>query len=446
MGAAAAVAAAQTPQRLPNLIILLADDMGYGDLSCYGHPTIRTPNLDRMAQEGMRFTSFYAAAAVCTPSRVGLLTGRYAVRAGLPNNLGPESKGGLPLTEVTIAQLLKAKGYKTAAIGKWHIGHNPKEYLPTSRGFDSYLGLLYSNDMIPPFVKTERPLELFRNEDAIEHVTDQTRLTERYTDEALKFIRGAGSAPFFLYLPYAMPHLPVSTSARFQGKSRAGKYGDVIETIDWSAGEILKELKTRGIDTNTMVVFASDNGPWHNLPARMLQKGNEPWDTGSKALLRGSKGTTYEGGPRVPGIFRWPGTIAAGQVSAEMASTLDLLPTFCAAAGAERAHNRVYDGFNLLPFLRGRQERSPRDAFYYFLGAKLEGVRQGPWKYRVAKDVESENVNGNTLPVVEQLFHLDFDPAERYNVLERNPAIVTRLRNALKAMAAEVNAEVMTKT
>ncbi len=281
---ASGVIAAQTKQ--PNLIVLFADDMGYSDLSCFGNPVIRTPNLDRMAADGIRFTSFYSAAPVCTPSRVGLLTGRHPIRAGQPNNTGPETKGGLPLSEILLPQVLKKSGYRTMAIGKWHLGYQPREYLPVSRGFDHWFGLPYSNDMIPPWVKTSVPLRLYRDAEPLEESPDQSNLTERYTAEALKFIKGGGSQPFFLYLPYAMPHLPVSASSR-AGKSRAGLYGDVIETIDWSAGEILRTLKEQGVDNNTLVTFASDNGPWHNLPPRMLAKGVEPWHTGTKGVAAG---------------------------------------------------------------------------------------------------------------------------------------------------------------
>jgi len=413
-GATLAAQPASAPR--PNFIILFADDMGYGDLSCYGHPNIQTPNLDRMASEGIRFTSGYAAASVCTPSRVGLLTGRYAKRAGLPNNLGPDSIGGLPLTEITLAQQLKTQGYKTAAIGKWHIGHNPASFLPTARGFDQYFGLLYSNDMIPPWVKTEAPLRLWRNQDAIEHVTDQSLLTERYTNEAIQFIRNSANNPFFLYLPYAMPHLPVSAPASRRGRSRAGLYGDTIETLDWSAGQILAELKARNLDSNTMVVFASDNGPWHDLPPRMLANGVEPWQTGSKSLFRGAKGTTWEGGHRVPFITRWPGTIPAGRTSPEMVSTLDLFPTFSFASGAPLPKDRTYDGHNLLPLLENKTQTSPRTSYHYFLGPELQGLRDGPWKYRM-----------------NELYNLDLDPAEQYNVAARHPDIVQRMASRLDA-------------
>lgn len=408
-------------QSKPNFVVLFADDMGYGDLSCYGHPTIETPNLDRLAGQGVRFTSGYAAASVCTPSRVGLLTGRYAKRAGLPNNLGPDSTGGLPLTEITLAQQLKTQGYTTAAIGKWHIGHKPAAYLPTSRGFDHYLGLLYSNDMIPPWVKTEVPLRLWKNQDAIESVTDQSNLTERYTNEAIQFIRGAGTKPFFLYMPFAMPHLPVSAPASRRGRSRAGLYGDTIETLDWAAGQVMAELKSRNLDRNTCVVFASDNGPWHDLPPRMLASGVEPWHTGSKSLLRGAKGTTYEGGHRVPLMMRWPGQIASGRTSAEIVSTLDLFATFSSAAGAPLPAGRTYDSFNLLPFLTGKTNKSPREHYHYFLGADLHAIREGPWKYRQAPNQPAE------------LFHLDEDPAELYNRVAREPAITSRLAGRLEA-------------
>lgn len=426
LGGVTALAAQPAPKRKPNFIILFADDMGYGDLGCYGHPNIRTPNLDRMAGEGVRFTSGYAAASVCTPSRVGLLTGRYAKRAGLPTNLGPESTGGLPLSEITLAQQLKQSGYRTAAIGKWHIGHKPASYLPTSRGFDSWFGLPYSNDMIPPWVKTEVPLHLWRNQDAIEPVGDQSLLTERYTTEAVDFIRKSGTQPFFLYMPYAMPHLPVSAPPSRRGKSRAGLYGDTIETLDWSAGQILNELKARNLDRDTLVVFASDNGPWHDLPARMLAGGVEPWHTGSKSLLRGAKGTTYEGGHRVPFIARWTGTIPGGRVSSEMVSTLDFFPTFTAAAGGEMAKDRIYDGHNLLPLLTGKTDVSPRTSYHYFLGPDLHAVREGPWKYR------------HVTPGEPELFHLDEDPGEQYNVVARQPAVASRLAGRLASDRAKI--------
>jgi arylsulfatase A len=420
--------AALAPTRPPNFIVLFADDMGYGDLACYGHPTLRTPNIDRLAAEGIRFTSFYAAASVCTPSRVGLLTGRHPIRAGQPGNTGPDTVGGLPLAELLLPQLLKARDYQTMAIGKWHLGFQPAAQLPTKRGFDAWLGLPYSNDMIPPWVKTDRPLHLYKNDDAIEQVTDQSNLTPRYTDEAVKFIRANRTKPFFLYLPYAMPHLPVSAPEKMRGRSRAGHYGDVIETLDWSVGEITRTLRELNLDRNTLIIFTSDNGPWHDLPPRMIAGGVEAWHTGSKGLLRGAKGTTYEGGFRVPGIFRWPGVIRPGQVSMDMASTLDILPTLLAAAGLDLPRDRPYDGHNLLPHLRDGKP-SPRQEFFYALGKTLDGVRQGPWKYRQTKESGPE------------LYHLDRDPAEQYNAAAAEPEITARLAARLKAYADEIRAD-----
>jgi|YelNatPaOPRAMG01_1025707.scaffolds.fasta_scaffold02538_14 arylsulfatase A-like enzyme len=433
----ASAALAAPAKRPPNFIILFADDMGYSDLACFGHPTIRTPNLDRMAEQGIRLTSFYCAAPVCTPSRAGLLTGRYPVRAGQPNNLGPDSKGGLPLTEILLPQVLKQRGYRTAMIGKWHLGHDPEDHMPTRRGFDSYFGLLYSNDMIPPWVQTKRPLELYRDTKPVERLEDQSTLTQRYTEEAVRVIRAAGSQPFLLYLAYAMPHLPVSASGKFLGSSRAGLYGDVIETLDWSAGEILKTLRAQGIDEHTLVVFTSDNGPWHNLPPRMLQKGVEPWHTGTKGLLRGAKGTTYEGGQRVPFIARWPGVIPPRQVSADMASTLDLFPTLVKAAGGKLPGDRVYDGFDILPFLQGK-EPSPRRSFFYFSGKTLEAFREGSWKCRYSRAGRTDVKAGEPFPP--ELFNVDVDPAEAYDVYGRHKEIADRMLQRMREFAAELKA------
>ena len=437
VGSASTLVHAQTPRR-PNFIILFADDMGYGDLGCYGHPDIRTPNLDRMAAEGARLTSYYAAASVCTPSRVGLLTGRYAMRARQPENFGPDSKGGLQLSEILLPQVLKPLGYRTMAIGKWHLGH-AKEYLPTSRGFDQFFGLPYSNDMISPWVKTDRPLMLYRNNDTAEAVTDQSRITQRYTAEAVKFVGESRDQPFFLYLPYAMPHLPLAVAPERRGKSPAGLYGDVIEEIDWSVGEVLRAVRDAGQDDNTLILFLSDNGPWTNLPKRMLQKGNEWWHTGSKGPLRGAKGGSYEGGFRVPGIARWPGRIAPRLTLREMACGLDWFPTIAKAAGAAMpADGRIYDGFDLMPMLGGGAV-SPRREFFYFRGPVLEGVRQGPWKYRVAR---GEGIEGeSTAESTPELYHLERDMAERYNQVENEPQIASRLSARLREFAKELDAK-----
>ncbi len=444
MGAAAAasgVAPATADERRgrPNFIIVFADDMGYGDLSCYGHPTIRTPNLDRMAAEGVRLTSFYAAAPFCTPSRVGLLTGRYPIRTGQYNNLGPGSTGGLSTNEVTLADALKQLGYRTMCIGKWHLGHT-RGYRPTERGFDQFFGLPYSNDMIPPWVQTDQPMHLFRDTEPVEqHPVNQDTLTERYIAEATGFIRSSGQQPFFLYLPHSMPHLPVRTSDRFRGTSRAGLYGDVIETLDWGMGEILRTLKDMRLDRKTMVIFTSDNGPWLNLPARMLQEGNERWHAGSAALLRGCKGNTYEGGMRVPCIARWPGQIRPGQVSADIASTLDFFPTLLEAAGGTAPQDRDIDGRDILPFLRS-QAPSPVTEFFYCRSINLEAVRDQNWKLRLSRHARDDLEKGQ--PLAPELFDLNLDPSEQYNVAEGHSDIVARLEGRLRAFGDELGAKV----
>lgn len=412
--------------RPPNVIILFADDLGYGDLSCYGHPTIRTPHLDQLARDGMRMTSFYSTAPVCSPSRAALLTGRYPVRCGMPNNAGPGSDNHLPTSEITIANVLQDRGYRTMAVGKWHLGHTSPDLLPMGRGFDSWYGLPYSNDMRRPFVQSDEPLNLYRNTEVIEHPVNQDTLTERYTGESLKFIRECGDEPFFLYLAHSMPHLPVHTSERFQGKSAGGHYGDVIETIDWSVGQIREVLREQGIENDTLLVFTSDNGPWLNLPDRMLAEGNERWHAGSPGLFRGAKGTTYEGGVRVPMIAHWPGEIPAGSESSALATTMDLFPSIMHATGASAPTDRTIDGQDILPLLR-EGGVSPNERFYYFFGSRLEAVREGDWKLRMA----GENVEV-------ELFHLGRDPSERYNVAADHPDLVQRLQAAMKAFETEV--------
>lgn len=411
---------------LPNFVLIFADDLGYGDLSCFGHPTIRTRRLDRMAEEGARLTSFYSAAPVCTPSRAALLTGRYPVRCRQPHNVGPGSEGGLRTSEITVAEPLKEKGYRTMCIGKWHLGHSRPELMPTGRGFDHFYGLPYSNDMRPPWVKTDKPLQLFRDTTPIEHPVNQDTLTERYTREAVRFIRECAGSPFFLYLPHSMPHLPVRTSERFRGTSKAGLYGDVIETIDWSTGRILDALEKEGVADNTLVIFTSDNGPWLNLPPRMLQEGNRPWHAGSPGPLRGAKGSTWEGGMREPMIARWPARIPAGLESAEVASTMDLYTTILRAAGAEAPGDRTIDGNDIMPLLTG-ESSSPTEYFYYFRGARLEAVRDDTWKLRQPrKDSEPE------------LYHLNRDPAEQYDVADAHADVVSRLQERMRAFAGQV--------
>ena len=408
----------------PNLIILFADDMGYGDLGCFGHPTIRTPNLDQMATEGLRLTSFYVA-PWCVPSRSQLMLGRYSVRTPL-GRTGSGGSGGIPDNEVTLPQSLKKAGYSTGMVGKWHLGYQQEKYLPVGKGFDYWFGLPYSNDMRRPWVNTDVPLWLYENTKKVENPVNQNTLTTRYTDKAVQFIEQHQEGPFFLYLAYAMPHLPVRTRDDFRGQSRSGLYGDVIQTIDWSVGEVLKALKKTGADENTLVVFTSDNGPWLNLPARMLQDGNKPWHAGSPGPLRGAKGTTYEGGVRTPCIVRWPGKISPGRRSAEIVSSIDLYRTFVTLAKGAMPANQS-DSHNLTSFILGQTDQSPRKDFYYFHGRRLDGLRSGPWKLRYKDGLE--------------LFNLDLDPAEKYNRAEEKPEIVERLTTQLETMAKSTNAQ-----
>ncbi|HEV3263020.1 MAG TPA: sulfatase [Gemmataceae bacterium] len=412
--------AAAADKHPPNVIILFADDLGYGDLGCYGHPTIRTPQLDRMAAEGMRFTQFYAAASICTPSRAALLTGRLPIRSGLNRVLNPKSAGGIPDGETTIAQALKAKGYATACVGKWHLGHLEK-YRPLHHGFDRYYGLLYSNDM--------SPLGLYRDDKEIENPVRQATLTERYTAEALRFIkdcRGAGK-PFFLYLPYTMPHVPLAVTRKVAGRSKRGLYGDVVETIDWSVGQVLKTLRDEGPAENTLVFFSSDNGPW------LSQKQHG----GSAGLLREGKGTTWEGGVREPCIAWWPGKVKAGVVSLAVASTMDFLPTCLELAGARPPADRTIDGESLLPVLRGKPAGRPRVLFMYWL-TELTAVRKGPWKVHFktmgefGKDTEKHD------PPL--LFQLEQDPSENYNVARDHPDVIADIRKEVARHKAGLKA------
>lgn len=427
----------------PNVVLILADDLGYGDLGCYGHPLIRTPRLDRLASEGVRFTSYYSGAPACTPARAALLTGRYAIRAGLPNVLGPDATNGLPASEITLAEALRDRGYRTHAIGKWHLGHASPALLPTAHGFDGWFGLPYSNDMIPPWVPTARPLRLYRDAQPLDEPIDQDALTVRYTDEAVRYIeRSAATAqPFFLYLAHNMPHLPLHAAARFRGQSRAGLYGDVIQMLDWSTGQLLDALARASLTDRTIVIFTSDNGPWSNMPARMLQEGITRWDGGSAGPFRDAKGTTYEGGLRVPAIVKWPGRLEAGGVSDRLATAMDLHVTLLRAAGADAPRDRPMDGHDLLPRLAthastsvaqapaARQERieDAPEEFFYFSNAALQGVRVGPWKLRRA-----------TPEAEVELFQLELDPSERINRAGDEPAIVARLDARLRTFAASL--------
>jgi len=407
----------------PNIVLMFADDLGYGDLGSYGNPTIRTPNLDSLAAEGLRMTSFYSAPS-CVPARTQLLLGRYPSRTAV-GRTSVGGDGGIPSDLTTLAQGLRSAGYRTAMAGKWHLGYAREEYLPVGKGFDEWFGLPYSNDMIKPWVQTDEPLWLYRNAEKVEHPVDQDQLTIRYTDEVVKFIREESGEPFFVYLAYSMPHLPLRTAGVFRGTSRAGLYGDVIEAIDWSAGEILRALGESGKREDTIVIFTSDNGPWLNLPGRMLSGGVRPWHAGSPGPLRGAKHTTYEGGVRVPFIVRWPGRVPAGSVSAEMGATLDIYQTLLSVGGADPPPGG--DGHDLTEFWEGGVNQSPRRDFIYHRGSRAQGIRVGPWKLRT--------VDGD------ELFQLDIDSSERYNVAEEHPEIVAELRDRLSAYEARVAAE-----
>jgi uncharacterized sulfatase len=432
----------------PNVIVIFADDLGYGDLACYGHPSFSTPHLDRMAGEGVRLTDFYVPVPFCAPSRGTLLTGRYPWRHGVVRNPAPDAGVhdiGIRDEEITLGEAFRAAGYATSCIGKWHLGHRKKFY-PTRHGFDEYLGILYSNDM--------RPVELIDGEEVVEYPVVQALLTKKYTARAIRFIRAQRDRPFFLYLPHAMPHKPLAASEEFYQQSGDGLYGDVIAELDWSVGEILATLKETGLDEKTLVVFTSDNGPWFG---------------GSTGNLRGMKGRTWEGGIRVPMIARWPGTIPSGRVISEPCGSIDIFPTVLKAAGVKLPENHTIDGKDIMPVLCANAP-TPHDALFAMQGGNLMTVRSGQWKLHVrppgrtwyrenvddwvdprAPDgvtiiAQYEQYKPNQFPGVlsgvaskqMMLFDLDADRAEQHDVSASHPEIAERLRKAYDEMLEQV--------
>jgi arylsulfatase A-like enzyme len=418
----------------PNIVVIFCDDLGYGDLSCFGHPTIKTPNLDRMAAEGVKLTQFYSASPVCTPSRAALMTGRLPIRSGMCSDkrrvLFPNSGGGIPASEITLAEALKEQGYATACVGKWHLGHLP-QFLPTSNGFDSYFGIPYSNDMDrvndaprgrasfwdPKIEYWNVPL--IRNKEVIERPADQTTITKRYAEEAAAFIRDNKERRFFLYLPHSLPHVPLFRSKAFEGKSLRGLYGDVIEEIDWSVGHVLDTLRDLKLDKNTIVWFTSDNGPWLTFNDH----------GGSAGLLREGKGTTWDGGMREPSICWWPGRIPANQVSAELGTTMDIYATSLKVAGADIPSDRVVDGYDLTSMLKG-ETKSPRDEVYYYRGTRLMALRKGPWKAHFITQESYTRNNQATEHDPPVLYNMEVDPSEKWNVAEDHPDVIDVIKKA----------------
>jgi arylsulfatase A-like enzyme len=416
----------------PNFILILSDDLGYGDIGPFGSTLNRTPSLDRMAKEGMRLTSFYAN-PVCTPSRAQFMTGCYAKRVSMPNVIFPSCPTGLSTNEQTVAKLLQAQGYATMCIGKWHLG-DQREFLPTRHGFDHYFGLPYSNDMgggeEDPQKDKRPPLPLLRDETVIEAPAVQDTLTTRYTDEAVKFITEHQSKPFFLYLPHTAVHVPLYPGSNFRGQSNNGRYGDWVEELDWSAGKILDAVRALGLATNTLVLFTSDNGPW-------LTQGK---NGGLAGPLRGGKGSTWEGGVREPTIAWWPGRIPAGADCGALAANIDILPTFVKLAGGQVPADRLIDGKDISPLLLGKSKESPHEALFYFRSETLEAVRSGPWKLGLPPQLgaAAQQKRALTATNAPRLYNLETDIGETKDVAAEHPDIVKRLEGYLAKMDSDL--------
>jgi arylsulfatase len=441
----------------PNIVIIFCDDMGYGDIGSYGASGYETPNLDRLAVNGLRFTDFLSAHGACSASRTALLTGCYANRLNMPQVFSPGSQTGINPDEMTIAELLRQKGYATGIFGKWHLG-DLEPFLPLQHGFDEYLGIPYSNDMWPvdydggpvtenslkPGKANYPPLPLVENNQVIEYLDgldDQDRLTTRYTERAVSFIEKHRDEPFFLYLPHSMPHVPLGVSDKFRGKSEQGLYGDVVMEIDWSVGRIIAALDENDLLENTLLIFTSDNGPWLNY-------GNHAGSTGG---LKEGKGTSMEGGVREPCIMHWPAVIAPGEVSNRLASTIDILPTIAEITGTQLPDHKI-DGISILPILKGDKDAEPRKTFYYYYhNNNLEAVRMGQWKLVFPHDHRSyENVlpgnDGFPGPYSQgraeyALYNLRRDPGERYDVKEQQPDILSELEKVAEQARSDIGDE-----
>ena len=407
--------------RLPNFVVIFIDDMGYGDLGCFGSEVHRTPQLDQMASEGMMLMDFYSSCSVCTPSRASLMTGCYPRRVNMHVDdhelcvLFPVARKGLNPDEVTVAELLKTKGYATMCIGKWHLG-DQREFLPTCQGFDHYFGIPYSNDMGTNQKQRANPeLPLLRDEQVIEAPVEQSTITERYTDEALRFIESNRQRPFFLYLPHTAVHGPLHPGKKFAGNSQDGAYGDWVEEVDWSTGKILDKIAELGLDPHTLVLFTTDNGS-----AREKQGSNLP--------LRGRKGRTDEGGMRVPCIARWPGRIPAASRCTEVAGTIDVLPTLAQLAGVMPPTDRIIDGRDIWPLLTAEENASsPHEAYFYYQMDQLQAVRSGPWKLFLEMESKRRNWGKPEGRSELKLFNLAEDVHEDHNVAAEHPHVVRRL-------------------
>ena len=438
--------------KTPNIVLFFIDDMGYGDLSVTGALGYKTPNIDKLAAEGTRFTNFMAAQAVCSASRAALLTGCYPNRVGVAGAFGPNQGLGLNPNEETLAELLKANGYTTGIFGKWHLGSD-SVFLPLKQGFDEYYGVPYSHDMWPlhPWQKQAQYPPLFwiegnKQVKEIKNLDDASLITPTVTERAVSFIKKYKKKPFFLYVPEPMPHVPLAASARFKGTSERGIFGDVLTELDWSVGQIMKELKEQGLDDNTIVIFTSDNGPWLNYGDH----------AGSSGGFREGKGTSFEGGQRVPAIIRWPGVVPAGRVSNKLLSNIDILPTLVKLTGAKSPREKI-DGIEFVDLLKGDDTKKPRESFlYYYRQNSLEAVRKDNWKLVFAHPGRTyegslPGKDGQPGPAPEDhqfpvaLYNLERDPGERYDVYSQNPGIVAELEKVAEAAREDLGDDLQKK-